>query len=53
MLKDFFNPQTVAIIGASRDALKLISFGHITNVTKSNFMFYYIVFAVIPFNLIA
>ena len=41
-----------AIIGASRDALKLISFGHITNVTKSNFMFYYIFFAVIPFNLL-
>ena len=40
------------VIGASKDAFKLISFGLINNVTEANFIYYYIAFAVIPFNLI-
>lgn len=40
------------IVGACADALKLISFGHITDVTKENFMLYYLFFAVVPFNLL-
>ena len=40
------------VIGASKDAFRLISFGLINNVTVDNYIFYYIVFAVIPFNLL-
>lgn len=40
------------VIGASKDAFKLISFGLINNVNESNYIFYYIFFAVIPFNLL-
>jgi riboflavin transporter FmnP len=39
------------VIGASKDAFRLISFGLIDNVNTSNYIFYYILFAVIPFNL--
>lgn len=39
------------VIGASKDAFKLISFGLINNITEANFIYYYILFAVIPFNL--
>ncbi len=38
------------IIGASSDAFKMISGGRITDVTIDNFMFYYLMIAVIPFN---
>ncbi len=41
-----------ALVGMCNDAFKLISFGNITDVNQSNFMFYYIFFAVIPFNLL-
>lgn len=41
-----------AIIGASNDAFHLISFGKLPEITENNFMFYYIFYAVIPFNLI-
>ncbi len=41
-----------AIIGASRDAFKLISGGKLVNITEKNFMFYYLTCAVIPFNAI-
>ena len=39
------------VIGASKDAFKLISFGLIDNVNEANFINYYILFATIPFNL--
>lgn len=39
------------VIGASKDAFKLISFELINNINESNFIIYYILFAVIPFNL--
>ncbi|MDE7263403.1 MAG: ECF transporter S component, partial [Anaeroplasmataceae bacterium] len=38
------------IIGASNDAFQLISGGRIETITEGNFMFYYIFYAVIPFN---
>ncbi len=41
-----------AIIGASNDAFQLISAGKIPVITENNFMFYYIFYAVIPFNMI-
>lgn len=41
-----------AIIGASNQAFNLISGGRVGNITESNFMFYYIFLAVIPFNII-
>ncbi len=41
-----------AIIGASNQAFNIISGGTVGNITKSNFMFYYIFLAVIPFNAI-
>ena len=41
-----------ALVGMCKDAFKLISFGNITDVNQSNFMAYYIFFAVIPFNLL-
>ena len=41
-----------AIINLSCDAFKLISFGKIVDINASNFMKYYLVYAVIPFNLL-
>lgn len=41
-----------AIIGASSDAFRLISGGAIEAITEENFMFYYLFYAVIPFNAI-
>ena len=41
-----------AIIGLSGDAFKLITFGKIDSITPTNFMKYYLLFAVIPFNLL-
>ncbi len=38
------------IIGACSDAFRMMSGGRITNVTIDNFMFYYVMIAVIPFN---
>lgn len=40
------------IVSFCSDAIKVISFGHITNLTTQNFMGYYLLFAVIPFNLL-
>lgn len=40
------------LVGMCSDAFKLITFGNFTSLNKDNFMFYYIVLAVIPFNLL-
>lgn len=40
------------IIGASNDAFRLISGGNLPEITEKNFMFYYIFYAVVPFNTI-
>lgn len=48
----YFDGDTEPLLGMCRDAFKLISFGHITNITMDDFMFYYIVLAIIPFNLL-
>lgn len=47
----YFNGDMTPLIGMCSDAFKLISFGHITSITVNDFMFYYIMLAVIPFNL--
>lgn len=39
------------VIGASKDAFSLISFGLITDINESNYIYYYVLCAVIPFNL--
>lgn len=39
------------VIGASKDAFRLISFGLINDINASNFIVYYLLFATIPFNL--
>ena len=48
----YFGGDMTPLLGMCTDAFKLISFGHITNVTFDNFMLYYILLAVIPFNLL-
>lgn len=48
----FYSGGLEMIVKASSDALKIISFGHIQNVTQENFMFYYLTFSVLPFNLL-
>lgn len=40
------------IVGACGDAFKVISGGAIQDVSVDNFMFYYLLCAVIPFNLL-
>ena len=40
------------LIGMTSDAIKTITFGNVKEITQSNFMLFYILFAVIPFNLI-
>ena len=49
-VQNFFGGSIEPLVGMCRDSFKLISFGLINNVTASNFMFYYIILAVIPFN---
>lgn len=39
------------LVGMCSDAFKLITFGNFTSLNKDNFMFYYILLAIIPFNL--
>ncbi len=40
------------LINMCEDAFKLISFGNIQEISQNNFMLYYIIFAIIPFNLL-
>ena len=47
--KDGISP---AFVGLIKDAVKAISFGKVTDVTTGNFMLIYIIFSVIPFNII-
>ncbi len=51
-LKMYFNGDYEPLIEMCSDVFSLISFGRITNITIDNFMFYYVVLAVIPFNLL-
>lgn len=48
----YFDGDMTPLLGMCTDAFKLISFGRITNITFDNFMLYYILLAVIPFNLL-
>lgn len=41
-----------ALIGMTSDAIKTITFGKVDGLTKDNYMMFYILFAVIPFNLL-
>ena len=47
----YFNGDMTPLIGMCSDAFNLISFGHINNITVDNFMLYYVLLAVVPFNL--
>lgn len=47
----FFKGNWNILIGMCQDAFDLITFGACPDVTKENFMFFYVVLAVIPFNL--
>lgn len=40
------------IVNACKDAIKMITFGKVDNVDANNFMMYYLLFAVLPFNLL-
>ena len=47
----FFKGNWDVLIGLGKDAFNVITFGNAPNVTKENFIFYYTILAVIPFNL--
>jgi len=51
-IENFFKGSIEPLVGMCRDSFKLITFGLVNNVNASNFMIYYIILAVIPFNLI-
>lgn len=51
-INNFFGGNIDPLVGMCRDSFRLISFGLINNVTAGNFMFYYIILAVIPFNVL-
>ena len=51
-VKFFFKDNWDSLILACGDCFKLITFGKITEVNQSNFMFYYILLGIIPFNLL-
>ncbi len=48
----YFGGSLDGLLGMCSDAFRLISFGNITSITEDTFMFYYILLAVIPFNLL-
>lgn len=50
-LELFFKGSWDGLIGYCGDCFKLISFGAVKEVTKENFMTYYILLGIIPFNL--
>lgn len=51
-IKFYFDGDMTPLLGMCSDAFKLISFGKINNITLDNFMMYYVLLAVIPFNLL-
>ncbi len=46
----FFKGNWDILIGLCKDAFNIITFGNCPNITRENFIFYYVVLAVIPFN---
>ena len=50
--KSYWHIDNAVLANMISKPVKLISFGAVKNVNAKNFMFYYIMFAVIPFNLL-
>lgn len=51
-LKFFFDGAWEPLIGMVEPAISLISFGRVTNITPENFMMWYLLLGVVPFNLL-